>query len=749
MGQPTALSEGLADPGALSADLLAGPLLGAPLLVGGLLAVALGARRWALWLARRTSDDTVKSPAEEALDERVGRWLLGLLLALAFITASTALLAAPGLLSRPVVAVASLFFALTAPRRRAPRGEPVAPARPALRGLPPGTALPWIATGTLLVFDLATRLPLVPSNWDAMGYHLYFAARWLQSGLLETVPTVFGDPSHAYAPHNGALIFAWQMALLGRDTTTNVCQLAALALLALALYRLCRLVGAEQGPAMLVALLPFWLAPLRQWTYSANVDVWLIAFGTAAIAQLLVYRANGHLHDLLAAGLAGGLAAGTKMLGLPLAGVPGLVATVLLLLHRRFAHLALYLGTALAAGGWWALRNTWRTGNPLFPLHLQLGPIELAGLYDGTALRASEFHIADRGDLLLWTSQHLGLPAVVFSLVGWLALLISARRPGHRGHALLISAAALAWWLYFLLAMPHNNQSRFLLPAVVLGLTGWGKLLSVAGRRRGLASSPAPWVLLATLCTLDARPWEAGLTLFSTSKALELPMLPWSALVFLILGVALMWHRRTLGHRSRTGHAKRRPALAFSLVALVTILLVIAADRAETSRPYTLSKEDYRLWSAGYLPLLDAPLPPLRIAYSGTSVPYALMGTGWRHSVRYVNTQGQADDELFDFWRRNPRRYPTYKPPIYRGDDEEALWLANLEHHGIDLVAIFALHFLERPLIASSPDGFPVEAAWARRRPDLFAPLLTTPAAEIYALRRGEGDDRRSDPDQP
>ena len=166
--------------------------------------------------------------------------------------------------------------------------------------------------------DLLTRWPSPPVAWDAMTYHLYLPARWLQEGRLFHVPTVFSDNAAAFAPQNGALFFAWQMALSRRDATINVSQFFCLLLLALALYRLSRHLGVSREPAALAALTLLWLEPLRRLTFSANVDVFMIAFWLASLYWLLLALRRPSLGTISAAGLAAGLAAGTKTIGLPL-----------------------------------------------------------------------------------------------------------------------------------------------------------------------------------------------------------------------------------------------------------------------------------------------------------------------------------------------------------------------------------------------------------------------------------------------
>ena len=720
---------------------LGGPwqlLAGSLRFVVGLAAVGWASHRWSSHLARRFG---WRQPHDQA-----DQLTLTLILGLAFLAISSGGLALSGLLNPTAILLTTLLYGLSGGRARpGPRPRPIWGSA----GPPPAVALSFAVVAVVVTLDLAAHLPQVPSNWDAMGYHLYYPARWLQAGGFEAVPTVFGDAAAEFSPHNGALIFAWQMALLGFDATTNVCQLVAVALLALGLFRLGRVLGASPTSSALVACWPWLLAPVRRWTLSANVDVFMLGFALVALPYLLRHRRTGSRLDLAVGALGGGLAAGTKMLGLPLAGSLGLVVALSLVLRRRLADLGAYLAITFLGGGWWFLHTAWRTGNPVFPLQVEVGPWALAGVYDRRGLMGSEFHIAAFSDLVDWTLGRLGLPALLLCLAGLVAMLV-ARRPINEPEALSArrwtSIYALGWAIYFLTSIPHNNQSRFLLPTLLLGVAGWPLLLDAldrtlasTGARRSLGSVFGLLVSLGLL--LEAAPWASWLQSFEVLETGTATGTSW----WLLAALFVVW----LGRRAWRGlrgqqeqipaasHRWSRRTLTLGIAALGVATAVVLAEQ---SRSEVLAEADFRRWADGYTPFLDPALPPLQVAYTGATVPYVLSGPGWRHRVRYVNTQGALDDGFLDFWRRDPKLHPHHKPPLYRGADDPERWLAHLDQAEIDVVAIFTLHPVERKLIPTTAQGFPIEQVWARQRPDRFLPLNLSPQAEIYRyVRRGEG----------
>ncbi len=660
--------------------------------------------------------------------------LRAILAAVVIAVSSVAVLGLAGVLVPAAILAAAALWYLAA------RALPAAPPSAGTEGVPWPRAIRWpaVLTGLLVALDVAAFLPASPVDWDAATYHLHLPGRWLQEGRLFHVPTPFSDNAAAFAPHNGAVFFTWQMALSGRDAVVNVSQLLCLAFLGLALYRIGQLLGAARGPAAMAALTLPWLAPIRRWTYSANVDVFMVAFAFGALYWALCYRRDAERPAIVAGGLAAGLTAGAKTLGLPLAALATLPAVWAAARRRRFADLGIFGACALFSGGWWYLMNLWRYGNPLFPVKLSLGLLELPGAYGPAAIRAGEFHLGSALEVAAGVLDRYGAATCLLMVLGLLALAWRSagdlrQGGGEQGHAPLhLLLQALAWAAFFVFVVPHNDQARFLLPALAAGLAGWALALDRAGRVSP-AAAHLLWLAGAAAAASASKPWLDWGSSVATLGVAGVAAGRWLATAALCGAVAAgcLVLRRRLGWLSTAAVW----VTAWGLVALATL-------HADAARPACFAGADYRGWAEGYLPFNHPSRPPARIAYTGANVPYALAGVGWRHRVIYADTQGEQGDGFYQHWDRDrggspggaSATYAYHKPGLYRGRDDVELWLRHLEQLEIDTLVIFRLHRAEQRYIRSTPDGFPIEQAWARRRPERFEPIFTGRAAEVYRL---------------
>jgi hypothetical protein len=189
---------------------------------------------------------------------------------------------------------------------------------------------------------------------------------------------------------------------------------------------------------------------------------------------------------LVVAGLAAGLAAGTKLNFLLSAGV--LVIGLALIAPRgsRWRAFGAAGLAALAGGGYWYLRNLAHAGNPL-PWVKHLGPITLPAPEQALGGREGHSVFGYLTDGSVWSDWflpgfHHGL-TIFWPVLGVLALaglvLCLGRRasPAQRVIGLVGLAAALAWLIAPTSASgpsgsPHGFESglRYLTPALILGL---------------------------------------------------------------------------------------------------------------------------------------------------------------------------------------------------------------------------------------------------------------------------------------
>ena len=287
--------------------------------------------------------------------------------------------------------------------------------------------------------------------YDAISYHLHFAATWMHSGQLEIVPTVFGDLGPAYGASNVELVSHALMSVFHSAYLAQAAQLPFLFIGLIALVAVVRelggtLVGALGG-ALVFVLLP------EVWGQSTNamVDVALASMLLATLPFLLRLSKNPTTADFGSLALAVGLFLGTKTLAL-LFGLPLLAAGCWILWahRRRTPGLVASLGRSvgflflvIATGGFWYLRNWIEAGNPIFPVEVQIGSFTLfEGLYTADTMRAWSKHYSVF-DLDAFARVFLSAGAG-FVFAGLAALVLRWRKTDFSLAVLLLS---IAWFV--------------------------------------------------------------------------------------------------------------------------------------------------------------------------------------------------------------------------------------------------------------------------------------------------------------
>ena len=642
-------------------------------------------------------------------------WLRGLLGAVAFVVITEAALGFTGATAAatPLIASAALVAGALAVRRawRASR-EPAA-----TTSAPRATAADAFAVMALVV-ALGSRLGAGLHHaggaftYDVLSYHLHLPASWWAAGRVGVVPTPFGDQAPAYAPANAELTYLLALAATGNLRLAHAGQAAYAALAALAIVATARQLGVTRRLAAGAALAFLFIPEVWQQATGAMADLALAAFLLACLPFLLRLREQRDHRDVLALGTALGLAVGTKYVGAVLA-LPLLAASAWALVRnagapgwsrgRASGALAALL---FACGGFWYIRNAVLTGDPTFPVTLNLGGLTLGrGLYGGPEMRRWLYHlpVTDFEPLLqMFTETGWGF---LLCLAGGLTARLVQRRP--LPVAVFAGYIALAW-----LAIPYQ-QSRFLFAAWGGGALVTAAAAARAGRPalRELAFAPAivgeAWQYPTPARLLTAALWAVAAALGtrqSPAPALGRPPGRWAAAApwlgppavgLLVLGL-IVWTRLP-------GHADPQPARI--------------GDGHDAGWDHARSRLHGR-----------------RIAYSGSNLPLPLWGWHLENRIHYVNIAGKLSYVLHDF--RSPAPGPvTAEPAPERAHPDLAAWLANLSAAGTDALFVARLY----PDVASSmphdADGFPTERAWADALPDRFRLTFATPDVRIYDVR--------------
>jgi hypothetical protein len=603
-----------------------------------------------------------------------------------------------------------------------------------------------------LVHELNSLLGPVMVVSDGPIYHLYFAARWWQAGRLFLVASPFGETAAPYFPAVGDLGFAWLMVGWGGDRLAKVGQLPFFIVAGLAAFSAARRLGAGVSAAWIATAWFVTDGPFFLFTSQANVDTISVAGYLLAAYFFLRYALGDERTGALALGaLATGGVLGTKPTGIVfgplLLGAAALAVIVRRKSPRRMlGELVLLALLPLVMVGYWYVQNLRRSGNPLYPLHVQaFGRVWLAGWYGADAMRLSQYYLPvgdwrALGDILLAVLDPRLIAFWAAALAGVWAL--GRKRTPPDAYVWAFSALALANVAAYWVLIPYRTQQRFMLQAVGLLVVPLARLFE-----RGRWLRVPATVLLAVHLFTPANwpfapaesepPWDltAAVPNSRISALLSFPVLSklgrgsrpdpddlsWTlsslALGAIAFATAWLW-----GRPGRHGPAR---ALLASVALLALAIPIAYPFRAEPRLLFFPLFPDY---FRGWLQL-DARAGPSgsRIAYAGTNIPYYLLGVGLRNKVQYVNVDAHRGWLLHDYHREARRRgdptWPSPWPAWDRLHPDYDAWLANLRAEGIQILVVASRVRPPGSLPDEDRDRFPIERRWAEAHPEAFEPL--------------------------
>ncbi len=538
--------------------------------------------------------------------------------------------------------------------------------------VPPAGGAPWLWLVMLLVVSATVFSWGVTAqhawdrgifNFDSLWYHLPFAVDMVQTHSvvgMHHVETVF---TNWFYPQNSELLHAVGILLTGRDTLSLFLNFGWLGVAFLAAYCVGRPYGRGAVTVIAAAILLECHTLVVRDPGAAKNDLMAAALLLASIAILVeahssrgvvelrrAIHAKAQPHPgwdrwaLAAAGLGAGLAAGTRVTGLAMAGALTVAVVALAPQGRRWASAGWWIGAALAGGAFWYLRNLVVAGNPI-PEVEKLGPISLPHperLQEGRPDFSIVHYATDTG---VWRAyfgpglhEAFGTlwPLVVF---GALAAALLALLRGRDGIVRWVGAVALFGALAYLFTplgaagaegepVGFGINIRYVIPALLAGivLLPLDRWLDGPRRQWGLAGA------LVLVFLVTNRPDDA---LHDKGRVFAFVLV-----VLLVLAPALLLHLRD---RNR-GPGAAPLAAAALLVCLVAIGYPLqrhylehrfANEGSAGERIPGMHLDDAYRWARG---VEDA-----RIGLAGTTAGFAgygFYGTDLSNRVRYLGEDG-------------------------------------------------------------------------------------------------------------
>ncbi len=543
----------------------------------------------------------------------------------------------------------------------------------------PGRAA-WIVAGVaiaLLFAQWAGRSQLSLDRgmygFDTTWYHMPFAARFVQSGSIGHL--LFTSPAFLswFYPANSELVHSVGILATSRDIVSPIVNLGWLAFALLAAWCIGRPFGA--GPASMIgAAVVLGGGVFGDQPGEARNDIvgTALLLASAALlingclarvaeeidappepddAQELGWRMRLSAGPLALAGIAAGLALGTKLTLLSPVAALTVAVIVAAPVGRRGWSAVIWLGTLLAGCGYWFARNLFETGNPM-PWITKLGPLSLPGPHEVLPSGRKPLTVAHYAtETSVWrhwffpalSNQFGALWPLLLALVAVAAIvaIVAGRPVALRVLGFVTIAAAIAYPFTPLTAsgaegspVGFSSNLRYLAPVVALGLALLPAALARWGERWRWGTLGVLTVAFAfALVRSDA--WDSAPIRAAAAAGVGVGILLWA-------GNAI----RDARERSAAfGHAFRwRIALRFG----IAIVLLSALVGGYFEQRHYLDNRYATPSGAIAEPGQDAAFAWARGVHDqriGTVTirQYPLYGTDLTNRVQFVGTRGSDD----------------------------------------------------------------------------------------------------------
>ncbi len=273
----------------------------------------------------------------------------------------------------------------------------------------------------------------VPSGIDALTFHLPDVASWIRTGSLWQIDQFVAGQAQGNYPNNGDVLFLFLVLPFKSALLVRAAMLPYLVLTALGVFAVARELSASR-PAALSAAAAFCAIPsvAAPALIDTQTDTVMLFGFITGVALLIRHSRTEARFDFVLAGIALGIAFGTKWYGVPAVAVVLVMWAAGRRLTGEWARrvgrgLIGLLGLILAAGGFWLLRNLIESADPFFPARVAPFGVTIFPAPPNVVQQTAGFTIGD----------YLGAPHILGTYI------VPALRDGVQWIGIFIAGSAL------------------------------------------------------------------------------------------------------------------------------------------------------------------------------------------------------------------------------------------------------------------------------------------------------------------
>jgi hypothetical protein len=543
---------------------------------------------------------------------------------------------------------------------------------------------------------------------DALTYHLPAAGHWLQTGHLGLYNTWFFNPANTYSPLAGSTFLLWLIAPIRADLLADFAQMPALILIFFAILQIARALGASLSIASLAATAALLSRPFISEAILVKDDQFLAAFFLAAIAGCASTRLKDRLGPWRI-GIAIGLFFATKYTALLTAPLLLLVIDAPFRAGWKPRHWLTFAACGFAIASPWYLRNWFLAANPIFPVPVHLGHLEI---FKGTFIpeRSTEMRTLPGAWHALTGGFHSPSQALMIALlILWCIALVGHVRQLKRDPLVRICFVGPILGLAIFFLFSHAALIRYAYPSLLL--------LFICTAFLQLKQLAYPLIAIIT-----------GLSIWGGFEDKEL--LAWfvgGGVIVTVIGIFIMFLIAPLMTRPRVRLAVW--TILFLAIAIWIYVywhaLLVGSRGSMMAGMQTPYPDKWQMWK-----YIDENVPADQsIAYTNLVFTRPLMGFDYSRRVFYIPTRPGVTN-YHDLPTSNRRvtdqQIREFMAKLLTENPDHDLWLKHLLDSGAGYLLIGRQSFLADP----------PEQAFANADPAHFAFVRRDASGTLYQIRR-------------